>query len=303
MKHVAPFLILCLLTLGAASTLPSAEGEQPVFVSTTWLAEHMNDPSLVILHVTQYHRDYAKGHIPGARFLWVGSMAMSNPELSFELVPVAQLDTVVEGLGISNDSRIVLCGVNGNVSPVARMFATFEYLGFGGKVSILDGGFDAWKAEGRPVTKEAPKIKRASFTPHLKKDAIVDYSFVQSRLHKEGISIVDARAPQFYNGIGGGSPRTGHIPGATNIYFSTLVDSTNKMLPAAKLREMFVGAGVKEGNEVITYCHVGQTASLDYVAARSLGYNAHLYDGSFEDWSGREELPIELPAKQDSTKK
>lgn len=295
--------MLVLLIPGTASTAPSVEGDQPVFVSTTWLTEHISDPSLVVLHVSQYHRDYEKGHIPGARFLWVGSMAMSNTELSFELVQVDQLDTLMEGLGISNSSRIILCGVNGNVSPTARMFATLEYLGMSGRVSILDGGFDVWKAEGRPVAKEAPKIKRTSFTPQLKKDAIVDFSFVRSRLHRDGVSIVDARAPQFYNGIGGGFPRTGHIPGATNIYFSTLVDSTNKMLPPARLREMFLGAGVKEGNEVITYCHVGQTASLDYVAARSLGYNVHLYDGSFEDWSGREDLPIELPAKQDSTRK
>ena len=160
-----------------------------------------------------------------------------------------------------------------------------------------------WKAEGRAISKDVPSVKRASFTPHLKKDAIVDYSFVQSRLHKDGVSIVDARAPEYYNGISGGFPRTGHIPGATNLFYATLVDSTNKMLPASKLREMFVGAGAKEGNDVVTYCHIGQTASLDYVAARSLGYNAHLYDGSFEDWSGREDLPVELPAKPDSTKK
>ena len=303
MKRATFFFMLSFFAVAIVLTATSDQGEQPVFVSTSWLAEHIGDPSLVILHVTQYHRDYEKGHIPGARFLWVGSMAMSNPELSFELVPVEQLDTLLEGLGISNDSRIVLCGINGNVSPTARMFATFEYLGMGGKVSILDGGVDAWKAEGRPLTRDVPRFKRSSFAPHLKKDAIVDHSFVQARLHRDGVSIVDARAPQFYNGVGGGFPRTGHIPGATNIYFSTLVDSTNKMLPPARLREMFVGAGVKEGNEVITYCHVGQTASLDYVAARSLGYNVHLYDGSFEDWSGRDELPIDLPAKEDSTKR
>lgn len=303
MKYAALFLSLCFLLPVTASASLSGENEQPVFVSTAWLAEHMDDPSLVILHVTQYKRDYMKGHIPGARFLWVGSMALSNVELSFELVPLQQLDTLLEGLGITNDTRVVLCGVVGNVAPTARMFVTFEYLGMGGKVSILDGGFEAWKTEGRPVTKDVPSVERTSFTPHLKADAIVDYSYVQSNLHKDGVTILDARAPQFYNGVAGGFPRTGHIPGAVNIYFNTLVDSTNKMLPEAKLREMFIGAGVREGNDVITYCHIGQTASVDYVAARSLGYNVHLYDGSFEDWSGRDELPVELPARQDSTKR
>ncbi len=231
-------------------------------------------------------------------------MAMSNPNLTYELLPVAQLDTMLEGLGISNDSRIILCGMGNNVSPTARMFVTLDYLGMGDRTSILDGGLDAWKGEGRPVTKEVPTFKRGSFSPHLNTHAIVDAEYVKGNLHKSSAIIVDARAPQFFNGKDtGGFPRGGHIPGATNIFSSTLVDSTNKMLPRVRLQEKFDSAGVKKGNDVIAYCHVGGSACLVYVAARSLGYNVHLYDGSFEDWSGREDLPLELPVKQDSVKK
>lgn len=302
MKHAIVFAMLFCLTLGSSSSATPG-GDPQVFVSTSWLAEHMTDPSLVILHVTQYRREYTKEHIPGGRFLWPGSMAASNTDLSYELVPVAQLDTLLEGLGISNNSRVILCGVGGNVSPTARMFVTLDYLGMGSRTSILDGGLDAWKAEGRPVTSVVPEVRRSSFTPHLRKDAIVDASMVHSDLNKPGVSIIDARAPQFYNGTSGGSQRKGHIPGAANIYFETLVDSTNKMLPPSTLRSKFSAAGVKEGNDVITYCHVGQTASVVYVAARALGYKVHLYDGSFEDWSGREDLPLEVSVSKDSTRR
>ena len=105
-------------------------------------------------------------------------------------------------------------------------------------------------------------------------------------------------AKQFYNGIGGGFPRPGHIPGAVNIYFNTLFDSTNKYLPLDSLKAKFASAGIKPGDEVITYCHVGQTASADYIAAKLLGHTVHLYDGSFEDWSGRDDLPVYIEKKE-----
>jgi thiosulfate/3-mercaptopyruvate sulfurtransferase len=116
----------------------------------------------------------------------------------------------------------------------------------------------------------------------------------------EGVSILDARAPNFYNGIGGGFPRPGRIPGAKNVYFSTLYDSTDHFLPLDSLRGKFAAAGIKPDDEVITYCHVGQTASSAYVAARLLGHKVHLYDGSFEDWSGREELPVYVEPKKNA---
>lgn len=305
MKNTGFIPLFFLLAAHLTVVLPALSGDenQSMLVSTTWLAEHMSDPKLVILHVASIRRDYAAGHIPAARYLWVGSMAIANPEMSFELVPVDRIRSTLEGLGVSNDSRVILCGVNGNVSPTARIFLTLEYLGMGERTSIVDGGFDAWKAEGRAVSTEEPKFSRGSFTPHLLKEVFVDADWVKDHLHAPSLSIVDARAPQFYNGASAGQPRSGHIPGAKNLFYSTLVDSTNKLLTVPKLRELFDKAGVKQGEEIATYCHVGQTASLVYFAARYLGYHAHLYDGSFDDWGGRMDFPVEVPAKADSLKK
>jgi thiosulfate/3-mercaptopyruvate sulfurtransferase len=275
----------------------------PLLVTPAWLAAHLNDPDLVVLNVAQNIRSYRTGHIPGSRFLWYNSIAAPTQELNAELAPLAQLDTVLEGLGVSTNSRIILCGVMGNVSLTARTYVTLQYLGMGDRTSILDGGFEAWKAAGNPLSKETPSFKRGSFTPQLKTDAIVGVDFVKSRVNTTGVTIVDARAPAFYNGNGGGSPRPGRIPGARNVYFTTLYDSTDKFLPLDSLRARFTAAGIKPEDELITYCHVGQTASSAYVAARLLGYTVHLYDGSFEDWSGREELPVFVEPKPDPAKK
>jgi len=295
-------LVLLAIVCWPLATL-AQDGPAPILVTPAWLSEHLTDPHVVVLNVAQNKRDYRRGHIPGARFLWIPSFAAANPELSFELPPVDHLDTLLEGLGISNTSRIILCGVGGNVSATGRMYITLEYLGMGERTSILDGGFEGWKASGKPVSTETPAITRASFTLNLHKDAIVDADYVKSKLDAAGFMIVDARAPQFYAGNGGGFPRVGHIPGAKNLFYSTLFDTTNKYLPDDSLRAKFSQAGIEPGKEIVTYCHVGQTASSLYIAAKHLGYHVHLYDGSFEDWSGRDELPIELPAKTDSTKK
>ena len=267
-----------------------------MLVSVSWLAENRKDPSLVILHVASIRRDYNNGHIPGARFLWTNAMASSNPDLTYEVPGIEQLDTTLKALGVNNDSRIVLYGSGANVTIVTRMFFTLDYLGLGGRTAILDGGLDAWKAAGHQVSKEPTVFKRGNVTLQPNTSLVATWDVVRSAVDKPGFSIIDARGAQFYQGNGGGMPRAGHIPSAKNIPFSIVVDSTNKMKSVVELQRMFADAGVKQGDNVVTYCHIGQQATLLYFTSRYLGYNVRLYDGSFEDWSGREEGPVVNPS-------
>jgi thiosulfate/3-mercaptopyruvate sulfurtransferase len=288
---------ICLILVSVVCLGFSYDSQKQVTVAPSWLAEHLQDSSLVILHVANVRADYTREHIPGARFLWPGWMAQSNPDLSFEVLPVAQLDTLLEGLGVADDSRIVIYHVLGDAATAARVHITLEYLGLGDRAYILDGGLEAWKAEGRPLTKEVTAHKRTKFTPTIKDGVFVDLEYAKTHFGKTGFRFVDGRSAQGFDGGGAGVFRAGHIPGAANVPFSAVLDATNRYLPMDSLKTKFDSAGIKPGDDVIAYCYSGRTACPIYVAAKMLGYNVHLYDGSFEEWSRQEDLPVEAKGK------
>jgi thiosulfate/3-mercaptopyruvate sulfurtransferase len=120
---------------------------------------------------------------------------------------------------------------------------------------------------------------------------VANADWIKAHLEEPDVKIIDARDARSYRGIVG-QPRSGHIPNAQSLSVSTLLDSTNRLKSKAELYKAFMSVGVKPGMEVVSYCHVGQLASLVYFTARYLGYDARLYDGSFEDWSGRDDLPV-----------
>lgn len=276
-----------------ASTGSDPHVRKSLIVSTEWLAQHLKDDSLVLLQVGEKD-EYTAGHIPGAQFIQLSDISTPRGQgLALELPSTAQLQNAFEKLGVFNKSRIVIYFGKDWVTPTARVFMTLDYLGLGDRTSILDGGLPAWRAEGRPVTTEVRTPAPGNFTPHPQQQIVVDAAWVNANLNKPGVMILDARASKFYTGEEvGRMPRGGHIPGARNIPFDSVVEDSNKFKSVETLRQLFNAAGVKKGDSVTTYCHIGQQASLLYFVARYLGYDAHLYDGSFEDWSHRPELPV-----------
>jgi thiosulfate/3-mercaptopyruvate sulfurtransferase len=291
MRAVVLFLLFAVSLAGAAA----AESPAQITVTPEWLAAHLNEPKLVVLHVASLRDDYTREHIPGARFLWPTWFAVSSPDFMNELAPVDSLTAVLRRLGVSNDSEIVLYHVLGDVAGTARMYVTLDYLGMGDRTKILDGGLAAWKAAGQSVTKEEPKYAPGTFTPQVRSDVVYHLDKTRARYSAPEIRLVDARSPRDYNAPDGPSVvRGGHIPGAVNIPYTALFDSLDRYQPLDSLKARFGRVGIKPNGEIIAYCGTGRTASPVYVAAKMLGYKVHLYDGSFQEWSRQADLPVEL---------
>jgi thiosulfate/3-mercaptopyruvate sulfurtransferase len=291
--------------------LSGPPGQDTMLVSTAWLAQHLKDPSLVLLEIGP-EDSYNAGHIPGAQY--VNFHALMKPHnmdpkmqhhaydpsqagstLSLELPAIAQLDSVLDALGISANSSVVIYCSKEWITPAARAYLTLDYAGLRGRVALLDGGLTSWQAEGRPVTTDVPTVRPGSFRSTPRNDVVVDLAWVKSHRNDPGVHLVDARDHGFYvDSIDNGMARGGHIAGAGSVPFGDLVDSTSlRLKDKTELTRMFQAAGVRPGNTVVGYCHVGQQASLVYFVARYLGYDARLYDGSFEEWSAYPDLPIE----------
>jgi thiosulfate/3-mercaptopyruvate sulfurtransferase len=266
-----------------------------MLVSPAWVVAHRSDPHLVLLHIGD-RAGYDREHIPGARYFTNRLISETSASgLVLELPPVARLDSTLASLGVGNQSTVVLYFGADWVTPTTRAWLTLQYLGFGERALILDGGLPAWKAAGQSVTAELPPSAEAGrLASRASPDQIVTGDWVKQQIGRRGLALIDARDWEFYGGFeAGANDRTGHLPGARSVPYTSVVDSSNRFLPDSTLRQIFRQAGVSPGDEIVAYCHIGQQATAVVFAARLAGYRARLYDGSFQDWSNHADWATE----------
>ena len=296
--HKSIFIHGCaaLLAAAVAAGAQRADGADSVIVSTDWLAKHLNDPSVVVVQVGMDSSEYLAGHIPGARLVLYHEVATEANGLGAELPPVPALTAIVERLGISSGSRVVLYadGVgNGMVLMASRAFFTLDYLGHP-RTSILNGGITSWRKEKRAESKVAVHAKETTYTPHPRPDVVVDAAWVRAHLGARGVAFIDTRTDGEYLGSGErhGMPSAGHIPGAIQLQWEQLFVDPNadELIPRSQLANLYLTRS-NPGDTLVTYCWVGFRASMTYLAARALGLPVKLYDGSYQDWLKRG-LPV-----------
>lgn len=293
---------ISLLLFAVLHPLSAQNRQAPLLINAEWLSEHLNDSDLVLIHVCPLRSEYLKGHIAGARFLWSWHISPSNPDESIGLPSIEQAKNVLEVLGVSNSSRVVLTSGSKNIALATRSFLMLDYLGIAANVSVLDGGLDAWKALGKPLSKETPAPAHRGSLAIKITPCIVDAAWVKVHLSDTTVCIADSRGKAAYDGVAGSPARTGHIAGAKNVPSANLLDSLNRFKNADEIRRSIAGTGIHPGTKVVAYCNVGLSASILYVAAKLAGYDASVYDGSWEDWAERgDDYPVETVTPADSS--
>jgi thiosulfate/3-mercaptopyruvate sulfurtransferase len=297
-------LIAAIAALFITPSLFAKSPRESMVVTTSWLAAHLDDPKLVLLHVGDKD-EYTAKHIPGARFVSLSDIAVSDRSatgLILEMPPTAEdLRGRLAKLGISDDSRVVVYYGKDWVSPTTRVIFTLDYAGLGDHAVLLDGGMDAWVRDGHKVTDVVPAERLGKLAPLKIRKTIVDAEFVRANMHKPGIALVDGRGAVFYDGVDTGGMkdqphRTGHIAGAGNFPFTEVTDDNLILRSPEELRALLTKAGVKPGDMILGYCHIGQQMTAVIFAARTLGHKAVLYDGSMQDWSRHTDYPVENPS-------
>ena len=276
------------------------EYAKSVLVTADWVAEHLDDPAIVVAEVDENTDLYEEGHIPGAvKLHWKDDL---QDPVERDIVGKAQFERLLGGLGIGNDTTVVVYGDKNN------WFAAYGYwyLKVYGHtdVRILDGGRQNWIDDGRELTTDIPTKESKPYSAQEPDESIrVRRDDVLAGLGRDGRALVDVRSPQEYSGElmappgyeQEGASRTGHIPTAQSIPWAQAVRDDGTFKSADELRELYGAKGVTEDKEVLAYCRIGERSAHTWFVLRELlGYpDVKNYDGSWTEWGNLVDVPIE----------
>lgn len=289
-------------------------------VEADWLAQHLRDPNLRLFDVTGMltsklentakERCYDQGHIPGAVFLDVASAkgvpSDPNAPLPWMWPSKAQFEALMGEVGVRNDAQVVLYastprkGIDNGTMWCTRAWWIMHH--FGVHCAVLNGGWEKWVSEGRPVSTSPGSYPRSTFTAASRwQRGMATKADVLAAIQGPGSTcVVDALSAASYAGRDKATygPRKGHIAGAVNVPMSSLVDqATGVFASADDLRAHFAQAGVLAAENVITYCGGGIAATVDAFALALLGHNkVTVYDGSLLEWVADASLPMTDPS-------
>lgn len=269
-------------------------------ITTDWLAAHLDDPNLVIIDGSWFlpgsgrdaRQEYAAAHIPGAVFFDIDAIADTSNPLPHMLPSPADFAAAVGALGIGNGDKIVAYDSLGLFSS-PRVWWTFRIMGHADAV-VLDGGLPRWKAEGRRLDDRPVSRPPREYSARFDADAVRDMAAVRDGVAAQTFQLVDARPAARFRGE---APeprswvRTGRVPGSYNVPASDLLTDGQLKGPEA-IRQAFVAGGVDLARPIVTSCGSGVNAAILTLALETIGVGSALYDGSWTEWGGREDMPV-----------
>jgi thiosulfate/3-mercaptopyruvate sulfurtransferase len=280
-----------------------------VVVSTEWLAAHLLEADVRVVDIRgkvlppgsspRYipkRADYELAHLPGAVFVdWTRDIVDLDDAVPAQIAPPAAFASAMAAIGVG-DATCVVAYDDYDHAFAGRLAWALRYYGHDA-VRVLDGGWNRWVAEGRPTTADVPRPERVQFTARTRPGLRRTADEVERSLDDAEVLLIDARPPDQYAGTVSAAARSGHIPGARNVPYARLVDSSSgRFLPTREMARVFSEAGIDVASlprEVVVYCNGGVTCTIPLSALRLLGRDdVAVFDGSWNEWGNDARRPI-----------
>ncbi|MFP4137094.1 MAG: sulfurtransferase [Halomonas sp.] len=269
----------------------------PLIVEPEQLAEHLDEPSLLIVDVPMRAESYAEGHVPGAVFLDKARLMRGEGEVPCLEPTVEQLSALFSELGLTRDTHVVAYDDEGG-GWAGRLLWTLELIGHT-RYSYLNGGIHAWREAGQPVATQASHPTPSDYQAEiLHPEVLIDRSELAERLGEKGFAVWDARSPAEYRGEKGENRRLGHVPGAVNLEWTEAMDRERalRIRDYAELITELEALGLTPDMEVVTHCQSHHRSGFTWLVGRALGFERiRGYAGSWKEWGNRDDTPIEKP--------
>lgn len=286
------------LTLGILLLLPAALLARDIdpIVSTDWLEKNLNSPKLVILDIRKVE-EYKEGHVPGARNSFFGSWVAKQGDITNQLPEQEDLGDLFNNAGITTDARVVVVGKSDNAveqGNMTRVAFTLKYAGVD-NVAVLDGGYNKWVKDQKPVSTEPAGGKMEECKIKWNKGILADKKYVSSNMKKR--TLADIRPSDQFFGAGK-SPvvdKAGRIPGAVNLPPEWLFTKEGTWKSKEELEKIAAGVvGKDRSKKITTYCNTGIFGSIGwFLLSEVLGYkDVNVYDGSMQEWVKDQKSPL-----------